>query len=278
MPIQLSGIWIYPVKSLRAIKCESAEVRQRGLEFDRRWMVVDENGRFISQREVPGLAAITVTATDDVLLLSSAVAGELSLPNTDRGNLIEVEIWNDRVSAHDLGRGAAEWISKATGKSCSLVRLPQEVERYTSIGNSPVSFADGYPLLLISEASLEELNQRLKNPVPMNRFRPNITVNGTRPFAEDSWKAIRIGDAEFEVVKPCARCVVTTVDQEGGVVSGNEPLRTLSEFRRASEVYPENYGDFGLSAGGVLFGQNLIPQGVRSRIKQGDKVEVIETL
>lgn len=241
-------------------------------------MVTDESGRFVTQREIPELSLIEASIEQSSLKLSAKGAGSVILPIREDLPLDRVEVWRDKCEAHDLGPGAAEWISEFLGVSCRLVRMPDPGTRHLgpNYGKGKVSFADGFPVLLVGESSLEELNSRLPERIPMNRFRPNLVVTGTRPFEEDNWKRIKIGESEFRVVKPCARCVVTTVDQENGAKRGKEPLRTLAAFRKASEVLPQTFESFGLMPNDVLFGQNLIPETLNTSVVLGDLVEVLE--
>ncbi|MCO6511629.1 MAG: MOSC domain-containing protein [Aridibacter famidurans] len=277
MSIELSGINIYPIKSVRGISQRTAEVREKGLRGDRMLMVTDDSGRFLTQREIPALSQIEASVDESSLKLMAEGAGSVIFPVPNNAPMGRVEVWRDECEAQDLGPGAAEWISEFLGAPCRLVRMPESGTRSLdpNYGIGKVSFADGFPVLLASESSLEELNSRLTEGIPMNRFRPNFVVRGSRPFEEDSWNRIRIGKCEFRVVKPCARCVVTTIDQASGTKTGKEPLRTLAMFRKASEVIPATYAAFGLNPNDVLFGQNLIPEAEGSSVAVGDPVEVL---
>ena len=269
--ITLSELWIHPVKSLRGLSVEHAEVTPRGLAGDRRWMVVDRDGRFLTQRQQPKLALIHPQLDEHQgrLLLHDAgrVRPDLELPlHLQSGKPVEVQVWNDRVQALNAGDAAAEWISQAAGQPARLVYMPEHTRR----GVDPAfgqpgditSFSDGFPLLIISQASLDELNRRLGRSLPMRRFRPNLVVTGTEPHAEDHWRRIRIGEVELELVKPCSRCIVTTVDPETGERDeAREPLRTLMQYRlRDNKVY---------------FGQNAIPRRT-GWLQTGQPVEVLE--
>lgn len=260
----LSQLNIYPVKSVGGISLKSSEVVERGLRYDRRWMVVDSANRFLTQREFPRLALITVRLTGNGLLIAAPGMNALRIPDVPHTvKKIRVVIWKDSVEAVEVSKEADEWFSEYLGALCKLIYMPDDADRVASRENmaSQVSFADGYPLMVISEGSLEDLNSRLGTPLPMNRFRPNIVVKGCEPFAEDAWKEIRIGGVQFHVVKPCERCVITTVDQTTGV-KGKEPLRTLASYREQN--------------GSVMFGQNLI-QGNTGIIRVGDTIDVIQT-
>jgi uncharacterized protein YcbX len=258
-PLRLTEINIYPVKSARGISLPSAQLDDRGLELDRRWMVVDEDGHFLSQRALPRMALINVALREDHLSITSTGFHELRVPfRTHFTGMRRVQVWNDPLDAIDVGEDAASWFSELLGLRCRLVQMPDHPSRFIDSKyappNSPVSFADAFPLLLISRMSLEDLNARLAEPVPMNRFRPNLVIDGTTAFEEDSWRALQIGSVSFRVAKPCARCTVPTVNQDTGE-TGKEPLRTLSTYRtHDSKVY---------------FGQNLVHEG-RGILKVGD--------
>ena len=265
--MKLTEINIYPLKSTRRIALRESEVLPRGLPWDRRWMLVDENGKFITARQHPRLAMVQTRIEGDSLEVGVAGRPPLRLSLRPRvQETTEVTIWKDRCPAVPVGEEADAWFSGYLGIRCRLVQMTDELVRgvnpdYGRPGDE-VSFADGFPLLLITEASLADLNNRLEHPVEMRRFRPNLVVDGERPYAEDAWHRIRIGEVEFEGVKNCSRCVFTTIDPDSGIKDpGQEPLRTLSRYRKRPE-------------GGVYFGQNLIPRsgGV---IHVGDPVEVL---
>ncbi|HUF04197.1 MAG TPA: MOSC N-terminal beta barrel domain-containing protein [Aridibacter sp.] len=278
MSIKLSGISVYPIKSVKGIPRDSAVVGEKGLVGDRMLMVTDDSGGFLTQRDIPALSLIEASVSDASLKLAAPGAGSVIVPIEGGPTLKPVEVWRDRCEAQDLGPGAADWISSFLGAECRIVRMPDEGTRPLDpkYGGGKVSFADAFPVLLIGESSLEELNSRLKEKLPMNRFRPNLVVIGSAPFEEDRWKRIRIGECEFRVVKPCARCVVTTIDQTSGNKTGKEPLKTLANFRQAKDVLPEAFESYGLDPNVVLFGQNLIPVTLGASIEIGDVVEVLE--
>jgi uncharacterized protein YcbX len=250
---KLSGIFvfelnIYPLKSARGISLSEGLVTDRGFALDRRWMLVDCNNRFLSQRQLPRLALVEVDVKDDSLFIQAPDMPVLTVPlHCGQGIIEKVKIWNDICDARVISDKADEWFSRFLNLKCRLVYMPDEslrpVNPEYSENDFSVSFADGYPFLLISRASLDDLNQRLPEPLPINRFRPNIVVEGCEPYAEDQWKQIQIGEVAFRVVKPCSRCKITTVDQQTGV-SGKEPLKTLATYR--------------MKDGKVYFGQNLI--------------------
>lgn len=261
--LQLSEIWIYPIKSITGIQLEEANVLQRGFQFDRRWMIVDNNNTFLSQRTYPELALLDLTISDTSLQISKRTNPEDKIETPLFPALlqeIEVTIWNDKVFAWTVDPAADAWLSEFLDQPVKLVYMGDQAERqidlkYSEDGEN-VSFADGYPYLMISEASLADLNGRLKEPVSMRRFRPNLIVAGASAFEEDTWSKIQIGDLTFRVVKPCARCVLITVDPQTAE-KGAEPLKTLSSYRFENNK--------------VLFGQNLIADkpGI---LKQGDAI------
>jgi uncharacterized protein len=265
MTLSLSSLHIYPVKSAGGISVDHCAVDAFGPRYDRRWMATDQSGRFLSQREDPRLALVGTAIAGDLLVLSAAGHPSLSLPLSGTpAPRRRVEVWADQVSAEDCGADADDWISSVLGRPARLVRMPDDGERqidqrYASAGEH-TAFSDGFPFLLIGEQSLAELNGRLSAPLPMNRFRPNLVVRGSAPHAEDDWARIQIGDVVLRVAKPCARCVVTTTDQETGE-RGVEPLRTLATYRKVG--------------GKVLFGQNLVHEGVGT-LRVGDAVSILD--
>jgi uncharacterized protein YcbX len=268
----ISALCVYPVKSCAGIRYDQAELVERGLRYDRQWMVVDPANKFITQREVASMALVKTQLTDHQLILTAPNLTPLSIPLAEHdGERVDVTVWKDTCQAVDEGEEAAQWISAALGTDARLVRMPPSTERLTSTDYTDVpgtvSFADGYPLLFISEASLEDLNTCLtargKDTLPMNRFRPNVVVAGCEPYAEDTWQQITIGDIAFDVVKPCARCVITTVDQSIGVSPDiKEPLATLATYRRGKN-------------GGAMFGQNVLHRSL-GVLHVGDQIEVLK--
>jgi len=244
----LSEINIYPIKSLGGISLQTATVEERGLRYDRRWMLVDETNRFITQRSYPQMALIKVEKTNTGLLINHKenILPMLSIQHNFYDEEISVQIWRDNVPALKYRGDVNDWFSKAIGIKCSLVYMPDSTKRKVNsyfAKDEIGSFADGYPFLITGEESLKDLNNRLTAPLPMNRFRPNLVFSGGNSFDEDIWKKVRIGDIEFRVAKPCARCSVTTVNQDSGE-RGEEPLKTLAQFR--------------INNGEVLFGQNMV--------------------
>lgn len=266
LAIFVSALYFYPIKSCGGISLEVAKISQRGIRGDRAFMVVDPAGRFITQREQPRMALIRpVIREDGVITVTAPNMPEISIAADDTGNRYNVEIWDDTCVGVDQGDAIATWFSTCLGIACRVVHMPEDYIRqvnpqYATQEQDQVAFSDGYPLLLLTEASLADLNARMQESLPINRFRPNIVLEGTLPYVEDTWRKIYIGEVAFYIVKACARCPITTTDQATAVV-GKEPLRTLATYRRAQK--------------GVIFGQNLIHahEGI---IRLGDTVEVVE--
>ncbi len=265
----LSQINIYPIKSMQGISLKEAQFESLGLRFDRRWMLVDSNLRFMTQREYPQLAAFQISILDKELGVF-AFGEYLSIPlEPSDEHRLSVNIWESHVEALVYENHINEWFSNLLGIECKLVKIAgrrQVDSNYAVSSEDVVSFADGYPFLLTNQASLKSLNNYLSVPIEMSRFRPNLVISGAFPFAEDDWKKIKIGEYVFHVVKPCSRCIVTTIDQRTGRKMGEEPLKTLNKIRS-------------FVIGGkrkVLFGQNLIADQRSGSLKVGDLVEVIE--
>jgi uncharacterized protein YcbX len=255
---RLTELNVFPLKSGGGTALEIAELGAKGLRYDREFMLVTPNGEFMSQRRFPAMARLR-PAYDGVLLTVHA-PGTVPLVHkaVDNGEILDVTVHRKPCQGVDQGDEAALWFSDLLGTECRLVRFSGH--RPTGRGGGELAYADGYPLLLISAESHAELNSRLADPVPMNRFRPNLVVEGLGPFGEDSVRLLRVGDVTIELIKPCARCVLTTVDQDTAV-KGHEPLRTLASFR--------NLG------GKILFGQNGIPRSLGT-LRLGDPVQIIE--
>jgi uncharacterized protein YcbX len=268
--LELSEIWVYPVKSLGGISMQEAQVTDRGLELDRRWLLVDDSGRFLSQREYPELALFRPEIVDEFLRIThrvnlESIDIELRPVFLDANKKIEVTVWDDTIEAFEVSQKVTEWFTNILGFSVRMVYMPDESERkldpnYAISGDEINSFSDAYPFLIIGQASLDDLNGRLEFKVPMNRFRPNFVFRNGEAFEEDAWRDFKIGNISFVGVKPCDRCVMTTVDQEKGVVSGKDPLKTLAKYR--------NFGNK------VLFGQNVIGLGLGT-VMVGDTVRVL---
>lgn len=280
--MKISEINIYPIKSLKGIALSESVVEPKGLRLDRRWLVVDSNGKFLTQRERPQMALIGVEITNDGLRVTSPAGDEIAIDplTTSDGPQVSAIVWNSDSEAIVYDDHVNQWFSDAIGQSVRLLYMPDDAgravnERFNS-GGDKVSFADGYPLLLIGENSLADLNSRLPQPLEMRRFRTNLVVSGSDAFAEDNWQRIRVGSAVFRITKPCARCVITTVDPKRGEFDGKEPLKTLATFRMAKHVMPDRLDALGLAETAVLFGTNLIPENPGVTINVGDELEVID--
>lgn len=259
----LTDIYIYPIKSVKAINQPAAKVEQSGLSFDRRYMLIDLDGKFITGRTHPQLTQIDVQFSQKTLRLSAPNMAPLTIdPALFSTEMLTSEIWNDKVDAQHCHSDYDSWFSRYLKQPCQLVFFSENSQRCVKNRDTGVAFADGYPLLLVNQTSVELLNAKLENPVTALHFRPNIVIKGDFPFIEDSWARIKIGEVEFEVSKPCSRCLFTNVDPKTGVASGNEPLATLAKFR--------------YHQGDIDFGQNLIPLN-SGMIRAGDEVQVLAT-
>jgi MOSC domain-containing protein len=245
----LSEINIYPIKSLAGISLQTCEVEERGLKYDRRWVLVDETNTFITQRKFPEMALIKVSIEKDGLKLQHKTKniGPLLVPfNFEHKENSDVVIWEDTVQGVFYNKEIDEWFSNLLDLKCRLVKMPDSTKRQVNkkyIKNKIVSFADGYPFLIIGQASLEDLNSRLEDRIPMNRFRPNFVFTDGKAYEEDTWKKFKIGTVKFQGIKPSIRCVITTINQETAELT-HEPLKTLAKYRRVE--------------GGVIFGMNVI--------------------
>lgn len=263
----LSHLFRYPVKSLGGEALASSAVEARGLAEDRRWMVIDARDRFVTRRDVPAMAHVEALTAGETLVLSHPLLGHriVAVPGDD-APLVDAVVWRDTVALRLGDDAVGAFLSKALDRAVRLayqsdasVRPVQP--RHARAGDH-VSLADGYPLLVTTEASLAALNARLASPVAMARFRPNLVIAGAAPWDEDRWRAIRIGDTVLRIAAPCARCVIVTQDPRTGErPDGNEPLTTLRAMGR-------------MAAGGIMFGQNAIPDGPGT-LRVGDPVEVL---
>lgn len=261
--IKVSGLSIHPVKSLGVVPLDSVQIDHLGFSGDRRWMVVDETGVMRTQRQLPRMTLVHPVVTGSGIRLTAAGEDdlEINIPADSERSLVKV--WSDECAAIDCGDAAAEWLSRFLGEPSRLSYFPENEMRqvdpaYANVGDR-TAFSDGFPILLISQPSLDDLNSQLESPVMMQRFRPNLVVDGCEPYAEDSWQKIRIGDITLRVVKPCSRCVIPTIDLETGV-KGAEPIKTLAGYRmRDSKIF---------------FGQNVIAEG-EGIIELGMDVEVL---
>jgi len=249
--VTLVSLHSYPVKSCRGVAHESALLTAAGLEHDREWMFATPEGRFLTQREEPRLAAVSVSVQGEVLHLSADGAGGVAVPVDLDGPRTGTRVWGDPCDAIDQGSVAADWASALLGREVRLLRFDTASSRrsdtaWTGELEAFSLFADGFPLLVVSRASLDDLNSRLEVPVPMERFRPNLVLDGLPAFGEDLLHEIESEGVRLRFVKPCTRCVVTTTDQQTGERMGEEPIRTLRTYRWDPALR------------GVAFGQNVI--------------------
>jgi len=266
--MNVSQLYIYPIKSLGGISISSVNITDRGFEHDRRWMLIDTNNRFISQREIAEMALLQVEILPGGLKIYHKINQEISIeipfkPITEE--IVTADIWGIPCEVQIVSDLANTWFSKILNSSCRLVYMPDSTkvkidERY-DINNGITSLSDGYPILLISEESLQDLNNRMNEPLPMNRFRPNLVCVGGNAFIEDTMREFEINGTKFFGVKPCARCVMTTINQQTSQ-KGKEPLNTLSSFRKKDAK--------------VLFGENIIAAGT-GKINVGDTITIVQT-
>ncbi len=262
----VQNLYLYPIKSLGGIAVEEAQVEERGFKFDRRWMLVDKKGDFVTQRQYPQLALLQVALSETQLEVfskrdpSQRIAFDLGLVSNQE---LQVSIWGDQVLARVVSAEVSRWFSDFLQMEVDLVVMPESSDRkldprYAVQGES-VSFADGMPYVIIGQASLDELNGRLADPVGMDRFRPNLVFTGGQAFEEDQFTRIKVGEVGFQVVKPCARCVLITVNQQTGE-KGKEPLATLATYRTVNNKVYFGQNAVALSQGIVRVG-DLIQQG-----------------
>ncbi len=262
----VQDLCIYPLKSAQGIARERVQLDATGFAWDRYWMVIRPDGHFLTQRTHPALARIGVTLTPQGLRLESESAPPLWLALGAAGDAREVKVWKDRCAGLDQGEAAAEWLSAVLGEPVRMVRVPEQPCRradstYAATHPAPISFVDGFPILVCSQASLDLLNERLPTALPMNRFRPNLVLAGLEPFAEDRIESLRIGAVRLRLVKPCTRCVIPSKDQRTGV-SGVDPLPVLRTFR------------YDRTLRGVTFGTNaIIEVGAGESIERGAQCE-----
>lgn len=260
--IEVSQLAIYPLKSAKGLSLHQLTLGAKGPNHDRRWMVVDENNRFLTQRQYPKMCLLETSIQHGTLNLSAPGFDTITVRETN--NTSEVKVWNDAVDANDCGDHAAQWITAFLGIKSRLVYMPDSTSRLVDTNyakqNETVGFADGFPLLLISEASLDNLNSKLTDTIKMERFRPNLVVKGCEPHAEDNWKTIKISGITFSLVKLCSRCVIPSIDP---ATSDKQPeiLRTLMTYRKFDNA--------------IYFGQNVIYKQTGT-INVGDTVEVLD--
>jgi len=267
MPLRISQLFIYPIKSLGGISVNSWSITQTGLQHDRRWMLVDPSGRFISQREISTLALLRIRLNDNSLIVfhKDVPSRSMVIPILDSASLDvlprkRVVIWDDQCDAIVYPSIYSEWFSDVLSTPCHLVYMDDTVRRQVdqayAFQEEITSFSDGFPLLMLGQSSLDDLNAKLPYPIPINRFRPNLVFEGGYPFQEDDMPDFEINGLEYHAVKPCARCIITTIDQDSGV-KNEEPIKTLASYRLKDKQ--------------VLFGQNVLVSSVGT-ISVGDHI------
>jgi uncharacterized protein YcbX len=264
----LTALNTYPVKSCRGIALQSARVAETGLADDRHWMLVRPNGRFVTQRELPRLALVGTSVTPDLLQLSAPGMTPLSVARDVSGASLAIVVWKFSGGGIDCGAAAADWVTRFLETPLRLVRFDVQQPRvcnpeWTQGTRAVTEFSDGYPVLVISRASLAELNSRLPKELPMARFRPNVVIDDVAAYDEDRIHELATDEVTLRIVKPCTRCSITTTDQERGALDGVEPLATLKKYRFDREL------------GGVCFGQNaIVVRGAGAALHVGQKFQV----
>lgn len=269
----VSQLWIYPIKSLGGISLLTVQLEKRGLQYDRRWMLVDSDNHFMSQRKTPKMALINIELADFGLAVRAPDMPTLIIPYPDSEielyDEVEVTCWEDTLMAHHINTAIDNWFSEFLGVDCQLVYMPEKtlrpVDTNFAKNNEIASFSDGFPNLMISEASLKDLNGRVDIELTINRFRPNIVIADCEAYAEDRLGHFMINNINFYAVKPCSRCIVTTINPQTAEIESKEPLKTLASYRKKNNK--------------VMFGQNLLHKlnsAYPNELKVGDKVDVIE--
>jgi uncharacterized protein YcbX len=265
---RITALNIYPVKSCAGTALQRARVTAAGFEHDRQWMIVRPNGRFVTQRELPRLALVRPQLSDGSLQLSAPEIEPIGIEVDHGGTGVEVVVWKDQCKAIDAGEPIARWLERVLGEPLRLVRFDPLFKRiadptWTGELEAFAQFSDGFPWLVLSQASLDALNQKLPEPLPMNRFRPNIVIDGVQAFEEDAIEHLFDARVTLRPVKPCTRCAITTTNQETGQRDGEEPLRTLRTFR------------FDARLRGVAFGQNVVlVRGVGEWLEVGQELRI----
>ena len=281
----ISQLWIYPIKSLKGILCDTVQLERRGFQYDRRWMLVDSSGHFLSQRKISKMVLIEVALSDFGLALNAPDMPNLIIPYPDSQielyDEMEVTCWDDKITAQHINTAIDNWFSEFLDVDCQLVYMPDKALRPVdpafarcagkgagegAENNDITSFSDGFPNLIISEASLEDLNNRVDIDLSIHRFRPNIVVSGCEPYAEDTFAHFRINNIDFYAVKPCSRCIVTTINPVTGKKESKEPLKTLAQYRNKNNK--------------VYFGQNLLHKlnsADSNQLNLGDRLDIVES-
>jgi uncharacterized protein len=263
MPVTIDSLHVYPVKSAAGFRCESAELTATGLQHDREWMVVDANGRFLTQRNEPRLALLKTQIRGDTLSLANPLGNGPDIAIDHAGERHNVVVWRAQCAAFDAGGEVAQFLSDWLGKPLRLVRFDQSQPRlsnpdWTAGRVVPTLFTDGYPLLVLSRESIADLAARVGHDLPIERFRPNVLIRGVDPYGEDSIVALSQGEICLQLTKACTRCAITTIDQHTGVGTGDEPLRTLRSYR------------YDVALAGVVLGRNAYAtSGVGALLRSG---------
>lgn len=266
--LTISELAIYPVKSMRQVQLKTSSLHMGGLKYDRRWMVIDSDGVMVTQRKVARLCLIQpVLVNPEVdcgLLLITPSMPKIKVNVPTSSEIRKVQVWKDSCNAYDAGDEVASWLSDFLDMECRLVYFPDNevriVDQKFADPGDQTAFSDGFPILLVSQASLDDLNARMSEDIPMSRFRPNIVICGCEAFAEDNCKHLKVGDISLRIVKPCSRCMVPGIDIDSAV-QGKEPTKTLSSYRKKNNK--------------IYFGQNVIAEG-EGEITVGMKLELVE--
>ncbi len=266
----VTDLVVYPVKSCRGIALEEATIGSGGIEGDRRWMIVNEAGRYMTQRELPRMATIVPTLCAGTLSLTAPGMPPMEVPDVPDAPVLQVTVMTFRCTAVDAGARPAEWLSQFLGRPVRLVRFDPQVVRpvdpqfWQGDIETRVAFPDAFPLLLIARRSLDDLNSRLETPLPMNRFRPNVVLEGLEPYEEDRIAELRAGSLKLQMARPCTRCKITTTDQMTGEVSpAAEPIATLRRYRWNPQIR------------GVMFGHYaVVTEGIGGRLRRGETLDI----
>jgi uncharacterized protein len=255
----VSELWIYPIKSLGGIRVKTCLVKEKGFELDRRWMLIDNQHSFLTQRKLHCLAEFKIELSSDELIVKFREFSFRFTIHQPGSDSIRATVWNSEVDVIEVSKDASFWFSEMIKMDVRLIFFPEgNLRKIEEPYQQQISLADAYPILTIGQGSLDDLNSRMEEPLPMNRFRPNLVFTGGEPYEEDDWKSFRIGTGKLWGARKSYRCIVTTIDQVTGI-KGREPLLTLSKYRReANQIY---------------FGLNTLPLN-QSLITEGDRIIV----
>lgn len=267
MKCKVKSLFIYPVKSFGGFQVTQMEIGPNGPKYDRQWMVVDEKGKFMTQRTHPKMSQVNVKVIEDAHIELTAPGVDFmdfGVEEFDASSEMEVEVWKTKVKAHEVDPEVSQWVADFLGVPCKLVRKADDSERAidTDYGDGTINFSDGFPFLFVSLQSLELLNSKLNKSFAMKRFRPNVVLNVEEPHQEDYWTQVQIGDVLFRGAKLCSRCKITTIDPMTGEF-GDEPLKTLGEYRRTDQ--------------GIVFGKNFVHEN-EGTIRTGTEIDILEYL